>query len=423
MVPSSADPVSLDTYTAANSAAWADTLRQLVRIPSPYEGEHALVADLEARIARLGVPVRRVSMDSTIMARRPAAQKPISTVSGRDCLLAVVPGTGGGRSLALCAHMDTVDAGEPGRWTHPPHGGHVDEQNRLFGRGAMDDKAGLVIALAVMEALTAGIIRPRGDVIFHFVLDEEVTGNGTLALLEDGPHPDGAIIIDGTRPDRAIDRFAGSLSFAIELAGKSASVSVAHLGLNAAELLAELIAAMKAEIVALNADRLPPWTVFPSPFNLSTTAFHAEGGVFTIPERATARCFVTFPPPCSMAAMRSRLEAAAERFGHQRGLVPPPSVTWDGLSVEPVTAPAEELAAALQSAASRSGFPPIAVSPSTGSSDMRHFVAQGIPCLLYGPGRGFNPHRPDEHYYLDDLAPMVRLFLELTETWCQRGEA
>jgi acetylornithine deacetylase/succinyl-diaminopimelate desuccinylase-like protein len=49
---------------------------------------------------------------------------------------------------------------------------------------------------------------------------------------------------------------------------------------------------------------------------------------------------------------------------------------------------------------------------------MRHFARRGIPCLLYGPGRGFNPHRPDEHFLLDDLPFMMKVYLDMAVDWC-----
>lgn len=408
----------IDGYTHAKAAAWAGLLAELVRIPSPYEAEHVLVDHLESLIRHRGVQVRRVSMDGARMAARAGAQPPISHKSGRDCLLAVVPGRGGGRSLALCAHMDTVALGAETAWTYPPLSAHVDEQNRLFGRGAMDDKAGLALCLAVMEALTDQVVRPNGDVIFHFSVDEEITGNGSLALLEQASVPQAAVIIDGTRPDRAIDRMGGSLSFTMRLHGRPASVSVAHMGLNAAESLAALTAEMKAGIVAMNADRQPPWTVFPSPYNFSITGFHADADVFTVPDQASARCFVTFPPPASLASVREWLQHCAADHCRRHGLDKAVEFLWDGLAVEPVCSPPSDLPAALQRAAGAAGLGAVAVGPSTGASDMRHFTAAGIPCLLYGPGRGFNPHRADEHYYLDDLAPMAALFLHLIDDWC-----
>ena len=49
---------------------------------------------------------------------------------------------------------------------------------------------------------------------------------------------------------------------------------------------------------------------------------------------------------------------------------------------------------------------------------MRHFSKREIPCLLYGPGRGFNPHRVDEHFLLDDLPLMMRIYLDIINEWC-----
>src|SRR5205085_8417265 len=89
-----------------------------------------------------------------------------------------------------------------------------------------------------------------------------------------------------------------------------------------------------------------------------------------------------------------------------------------GFAAEPVCSPSGALEAFLQASAARRGLPPIDVGPSTGTSDLRHFVAAGIPCLLYGPGTGFNPHRPDEHYQLDDLPTMILLYLDLIHAWC-----
>lgn len=412
-------PVSaFRAFVDSRRQAWSAMLAEIVRIPSPYEAEHALVDHLAARITDLGLTVQRVSMDAAAMRLRPAAQPPISEVPGRDCLLVVAPGSGGGRSLALCAHMDTVETGDASSWTKPPLGAVVDGDNRLYGRGAMDDKAGLVLCLAVMEAISAGLLRPKGDVIFHLSLDEEVTGNGTLALLDHSPRPDAAIIIDGTRPDRAIDSLAGSLGFTIFLRGRPASVSVAHVGLNAAESLARLTADMKRAVMALNDGRQAPWTIFPSPFNFSVTAFHADGGVFTVPEQAHARCFVTFPPPLDLTAMKALLMDLAQAHQVREDLPQAVELVWDGLAVDPVATPDAHLAEALQRAALAAGFSPVAVGPSTGAADLRHFAALGVPGLLYGPGRGYNPHRADEHYYLDDLAPMAHLFLTLVADWC-----
>jgi len=59
---------------------------------------------------------------------------------------------GKGKEFAILAHLDVVPAGEG--WTHDPFGGEIDEENRrIWGRGAMDDKGPAVISLFALKAL------------------------------------------------------------------------------------------------------------------------------------------------------------------------------------------------------------------------------------------------------------------------------
>ena len=95
----------------------------------------------------------------------------------RPNVVAVARGTGGGRSLMLNAHMDTV--GVAGMQS-PFQPGIRD--GRLFGRGAMDTKAALA---AFMVALVEAKELPlRGDVILTAVVDEEYASAGTEAVVK-----------------------------------------------------------------------------------------------------------------------------------------------------------------------------------------------------------------------------------------------
>ena len=84
---------------------------------------------------------------------------------------------------------------------------------------------------------------------------------------------------------------------------------------------------------------------------------------------------------------------------------------------EPVQGDTGVLEPVLQRTAKQLGMPPIQVGPSSGSSDMRHYVNAGMPCVLYGPGRGYNAHRADEHFYLDDLQAMTLFYIALFDNW------
>ena len=100
--------------------------------------------------------------------------------TGRRNVLARRRGRGGGRSLLLSGHMDTVPA-EPELWSRPPWAGEI-AGGQLWGLGAYDMKAGLAAALGAARALHELALPLRGDLLIESVVDEEYGGcNGTLA--------------------------------------------------------------------------------------------------------------------------------------------------------------------------------------------------------------------------------------------------
>ncbi|HXJ48397.1 MAG TPA: ArgE/DapE family deacylase [Candidatus Acidoferrum sp.] len=114
----------------------------------------------------------------------------VEPIQGRPSVVGVVRGSGGGRSLMLNAHMDTVGAGGMKDPFTP-----LVRDERVHGRGALDMKGSLA---AIMIA--AGKVRQlglAGDVIVTAVADEEVASLGTSAVLERF-HADAAIVTEPT---------------------------------------------------------------------------------------------------------------------------------------------------------------------------------------------------------------------------------
>jgi acetylornithine deacetylase len=408
----------IDRLVCSNQGSWECLFQELVRIPSVFEGEQSIVDFVHTRLRLLGIHTVLVPFDYALLTRLPTAQRPISTVEGRHNLVARLRGRGGGGlSLVLNCHLDVVPAGDEGEWTHPPFAAHI-ENGVIYGRGAYDDKAGVAICLAVLESLVTIGAEPRGDVVVHFVLEDECTGNGSLLCLEAGHGGDAAVIIDGTRLDKGINQHAGNCQVSITVKGRPASVSVSHVGINAAEMLASLLLDMRQAIFARNAANEAPWSRFPSPNQFVVQSLRSQGAPLTVPVAATAQAYITFTPPARLADIRFLLGKVAEKFARKNGLPESPALDWSGFAAEPVNSASAEIVAAINGAARRQGMEFIDFGPSTGTSDLRHFVDRGIPCVLYGPGMGFNPHRADEHYHLDSLSKMVRLLLHLARQWC-----
>ena len=99
---------------------------------------------------------------------------------GRVNVVGVLPGTGGGRSLLLNAHMDTV--GVEGMIIDP-FGADIRE-GRLYGRGSQDMKGSLAAMIGSVKALMDNGIDIAGDVLVTAVADEEHSSIGTEDLVK-----------------------------------------------------------------------------------------------------------------------------------------------------------------------------------------------------------------------------------------------
>src|SRR5207237_3809647 len=97
---------------------------------------------------------------------------------GRPSVVGVLRGSGGGRSLMLNAHLDTVGVAGMA----DPFTARVDGR-RLYGRGAYDMKGSLAAIMLAARRLSAqaGL---RGDLLVTAVADEEVASLGTSAVAE-----------------------------------------------------------------------------------------------------------------------------------------------------------------------------------------------------------------------------------------------
>jgi acetylornithine deacetylase len=114
----------------------------------------------------------------------------IDAAPERPSVIARVPGSGGGRSLMLNAHLDTVGVAGMG----DPFGARIGD-GRLYGRGAYDMKGSLAACmLALVEIRPAGL---AGDVILTAVADEEHASLGVQSVLEH-VRADAAIVTEPT---------------------------------------------------------------------------------------------------------------------------------------------------------------------------------------------------------------------------------
>jgi acetylornithine deacetylase len=204
-----------------------ETLADLVRIDSRNPtlvpgapGEAPIAAHVAGVMESLGMEVETVEPEP-----------------GRPSVIGRRRGTGGGRSLMLNGHLDTVGVEE----MDDPFVPRI-QDGRLYGRGAYDMKGSLAACLGAVKALTDADIRLAGDLVVAAVADEEVASLGTAAVIARA-RTDGAIVTEPTELAVCLAH-KGFAWIEIEVEGRAAHGSRPDLGVDAnlamACVLAEL---------------------------------------------------------------------------------------------------------------------------------------------------------------------------------------
>lgn len=149
----------------------------------------------------------------------------LEATPGRPSVVGVARGTGGGRSIMLNGHLDTVGVATYLADPFDP----VVRDGRLHGRGSFDMKTGVAAALVAAErAVTGGL---RGDVVVALVADEELGSLGTEEVLR-AFRTDGAIVVEPSGLE-IVEAHRGFAWFEVEIRGVAAHGSQPELGVDA----------------------------------------------------------------------------------------------------------------------------------------------------------------------------------------------
>jgi putative selenium metabolism hydrolase len=154
-----------------------ELLRETIAIPSLDGEEGPVIERLEQAMKDIGYDEIRVD--------------PMGNLMGR---------MGSGDSLiAIDGHCDTVDVGNPDTWDVDPFKGDY-RDGVIYGRGAVDQKGGLVAALYAGKILKAiGLPDDISLLLVASVYEEDVEGlNWQYIIKEDGIHPEAVVLTEPT---------------------------------------------------------------------------------------------------------------------------------------------------------------------------------------------------------------------------------
>jgi len=416
-------------YVDRRQSRLIELTRDLIRIPSentPPTGSEKACQQYIAEVLRASGWHSELYEITDVkgLAQHPLFQ-PGRDYANRPNLGARRKGTGGGRSLVLSGHIDTVPRGtQP--WTRDAFGGELDG-NRVFGRGSNDMKAGAAMNLFIAESLPELGLRLAGDLIFETVIDEEFGGvNGTLAGRLRGFNGDAAVIAEpsflricpaqrGGRTAHITFRAPGGV---LTEGGFPAQVvqQLTHFLTKVPDFAAaRRRRAQVHELYARHSDPVPVsiTKVFTSPWGTTEP--------ITVPEECKVEFFWQLMPGEAQDAVEqefnewldSVVQTAPSLFPKRPEVTFP--IRWMPgsaiLKSEPLV---RELAACAEAVLGTE--PPIV--GIEGPCDMFVFhQAFSIPAVLWGP-RGGNTHAADEYVEIDSLVAAAKTLMLFVCRWC-----
>ena len=327
----------------------------------------------------------------------------LEATPGRPSVLVRARGAGGGRTLLLCGHVDTVNV----EGMTEPHAPRVDG-DRLYARGAYDMKAGVAAALiAAREAARLGL---AGDVVVAAVADEEHASLGVQEALRH-VSADAAIVTEPTELELAVAH-KGFVWSEIEVAGRSAHGSRPHLGVDA-------IVKMGAVLDELGRlDRSLASRTHPLLGRASVHASVIEGGVELSSYPAWCRLGLerrTLPGETG-AQIEAEIESLLDRC---RAADAELEASCRSLLVrEPFEiGQEEELVAVVSEAAAEVLSEPPTIGGASYWADAAFIAAAGIPTVLFGPG-GEGAHAVEEWVSLSDTEAVARTLVGVAARLC-----
>ena len=309
---------------------------------------------------------------------------------GRPNVVGRARGSGGGSTLLLNAHLDTV--GYDGM--ESPLEPRVDD-GKLYGRGAYDMKGSLAaIMVAGAEAAQAEL---RGDVLVAAVVDEEVYSIGAEAAAR-RYKADAAIVAEPTGLQLVIAH-KGFVWMEVETKGRAAHGSRPDLGEDAIVAMGEVLTGLRRLAESLLDNGSHPL--------LGGGSVHASlisGGAE----------LSTYPKSCVLSLERRTVpgETADVVESQVREIAPGAEVRTTFVRQPFEVARDEPIVA---SVLRHAGDPGVVGVPFWADSAV--FAAAGIPTVVYGPG-GEGAHAQVEWVDLADLERCKDVYVAVAMELC-----
>ena len=277
------------------------------------------------------------------------------------------------------------------------------------------------LAVAALQAAVPGWL--RGRLSFVSVIEEECTGNGTLAAARAGVLADAVVVLEPTGLGLLLGG-VGILWAEVTIPGLPAHAESAHRAVNPVETAMRLMPALKDLEAEMSAALTGPFAGLDHACNVNVGVIRAGDWPSSVPGQATLGVRVGFPPSWTPDQALDRVRQAvhgavlADPWLRQH----PPRIRPHGFRAEGYHIdPAHPLVTALAAAHSAAHGAEPARFPLGSTTDARLYLNQfGVPAVVYGPVAR-NIHAVDEAVELDSIVAGARTLARFLVSYYAAG--
>lgn len=316
----------------------------------------------------------------------------------------------GDPTVVLNGHLDTVPAGDPDDWQHPPYGGErVDD--RIYGRGSADMKTGLAVAMLTLAEFGERLDDGDGTLVFHGAIGEETGEPGTRALLEAGYDGDYGVVLEPT-DFRVATRAKGLVCYRVTVHGEASHASRPDQGENAVLLARPVLDAVEAYDRRLRerTDEL----VGSAYANVTEFAADVGGNLGVLPGEAEFVLDRRVLPGEAVDDVEAEVADVLAAAGDEHGV----DVSFEEVQrYAPATVPTDCRLAELFRTHTQTYRPGVqAPWGIEAATDVRNLVHDaGMEAITWGPGELAEAHTVDEHVELAAAADGRRVLRDALE--------
>jgi acetylornithine deacetylase len=396
-----------------------ELLRNMISIPSVTGDEAAIQKYLADYMEDRGLEVDMWETDWEQLKKHPGYRPVQRGYQGRPNLVATLKGVGGGRSLLLNGHTDVIPVGEG--WSDDPWSATI-RDGRIYGRGSADMKSGVASHIMAVELIKAAGLKLEGDVLINVVVDEEVSGHGTLDTVIRGYRADAGI--SGETSDLAVQPACiGRIWFEIAITGKAAGIQKRYEGVSAIDLGNKIVKAVQEledRRVATVSHPLYPSALDSLPCMIG--AFSAGNYPSSFPDSCLLKGSIgTVPGEDHEGVKQSLADQVARAAASDPWMKDhPPRVRFVGYDAQASEIPRNHpiVQTLVDSFREVVGRDP-EISGRQGAADTRFLNLYGnTPTVIFGPGSTQVMHATDEYVSIDDYMTAIKVVALSICDWC-----